>query len=685
MQRQGGVPITRILMAILVVAAALASLPAAQSQASPGTWQATSYPSTPPGCAAGVWEAGALYLVRTPQCGISAGQTITFEKYTPATGQTEVLRLLPEGAAQATVRSLQGKLYIFAPQSPSLSQPTTLVYDPATGQFTSLASRMTYGEVHGPSYVQGSVLTLMPHSCLNACLIRQYDAATDSIQTIWPSMAPVGWISVSGVVWTGTSALILIVDDAYSARILEYDPATQSISSGPTLNVPGYAGFAGQFVQDEPTTWRVGIWVAPFILQMARLDLAAGTLHLEPGTLQRWPVVSGDGVLWALNFQTGEVQCLSSGAACPTPGPTTPPPGQGGGSSNEGVDGETLAAREPADSWHAIDTDGDGVSDATDDCPGVPDNDQWDTDHDGVGDACDTAPRGTVTAKDNVERGATLHDTDADGIVDAADNCLNDPNFKQEDLDGDALGDACDADADGDGVVEIAPLPGFSLDNCPRIPNPDQTDSDGDGKGDRCSPATPPKSAQPLGNVPVSALPGIPVSLWAWILGATALGALFAALARRRHFAILLFSRWAGTPPDHKTRSLLLEAVESHPGIHFNELARLVGKGRGAVKHHMAIMERAGQIRTVKDGPYLCIYHAAGLHRPGAATRKSEVGRRIEEMVHETPGITASEASRVLGVDYGTAAYHMRRLSEAGLVRLERNPLAAYPQSPSAT
>jgi len=38
------------------------------------------------------------------------------------------------------------------------------------------------------------------------------------------------------------------------------------------------------------------------------------------------------------------------------------------------------------------DTDGDGIPDARDNCPGVPNPDQADADHDGVGDVCDPCP-----------------------------------------------------------------------------------------------------------------------------------------------------------------------------------------------------------------------------------------------------------------------------------------------------
>jgi hypothetical protein len=93
------------------------------------------------------------------------------------------------------------------------------------------------------------------------------------------------------------------------------------------------------------------------------------------------------------------------------------------------------------------DGDGDGVRDALDLCPLVPDAGQVDGDEDGVGDACDGCP------------------------------AKADPG--QEDFDGDGVGNACDPDLDGDGVANEA-------DNCPTIPNPDQRDANGNGIGDVC-------------------------------------------------------------------------------------------------------------------------------------------------------------------------------------------------------
>ena len=62
--------------------------------------------------------------------------------------------------------------------------------------------------------------------------------------------------------------------------------------------------------------------------------------------------------------------------------------------------------------YQEIDSDSDGISDAIDNCPNIPNVNQADTDHDGMGDACD--------------------------------NCPNNCNVQQLDADGDGIGDVCD-------------------------------------------------------------------------------------------------------------------------------------------------------------------------------------------------------------------------------------------------
>jgi len=80
-----------------------------------------------------------------------------------------------------------------------------------------------------------------------------------------------------------------------------------------------------------------------------------------------------------------------------------------------------------------------------------------------------------ITSKNSFYREA---DIDKDKVSDKIDNCVSVANPKQEDVDDNGRGDACD-DFDRDGVIN-------SLDNCIDQPNYDQRDTDADKIGDVC-------------------------------------------------------------------------------------------------------------------------------------------------------------------------------------------------------
>ncbi|WP_254614758.1 lamin tail domain-containing protein [Myxococcus sp. CA056] len=108
------------------------------------------------------------------------------------------------------------------------------------------------------------------------------------------------------------------------------------------------------------------------------------------------------------------------------------------------VTGSTVYSGDPT----GTDVDGDGIPDAQDNCPAVfnpvrpmDQGLQRDEDGDSVGDACDVCPLNantTLCARPNP------NDSDADGVINAVDNCPGVPNADQADADGDGRGDVCD-------------------------------------------------------------------------------------------------------------------------------------------------------------------------------------------------------------------------------------------------
>lgn len=274
-------------------------------------------------------------------------------------------------------------------------------------------------------------------------------------------------------------------------------------------------------------------------------------------------------------------------------------------------------------------------------------------------------------------------DLDADGVLDASDNCPVVPNPQQADMDLDRAGDACDIDRDGDGVPQEGTA-GLFLDGCPDVPDADQRDGDGDGKGDACDlvgAAAPARrgraAAAPAspGPTPSASDSGWPLPLLPTLAGIAAAITGVLVAHRRKAPLVILFSRLRQSDlSQQRSRARILAILDADPGLHFRELVRRAGQSRGTVLHHLHILETAGLVIREPAGRYVALY-ATATTTPRNANRdalRTQLARDVLAAAGASAGRGASIAdlARRLGVSDRAVAYHVRRLAARGLVEV---------------
>jgi hypothetical protein len=261
--------------------------------------------------------------------------------------------------------------------------------------------------------------------------------------------------------WDGIVVGDITLEDDGSASFA--DPSVKYPATYPSTHTPEFPYVNGEKKNDDlGHEFCTRCSFRPWASGNQVVEAVVSVLDADGQVVREVPASKGDDGRWhaETDLYRGERAFIAPGAVK-----------DGNGETNGAGSTSTTSDREPPDS------DGDTFADRSDNCPGMPNQDQADKDGDGVGDVCDDFDDSPV-------------DTDLDGHVDAEDNCPAIANADQADADGDGSGDACDDSPNGDDEEEPDDLDGDGVDdatdNCPAIANADQTDADGDGDGNAC-------------------------------------------------------------------------------------------------------------------------------------------------------------------------------------------------------
>ena len=119
------------------------------------------------------------------------------------------------------------------------------------------------------------------------------------------------------------------------------------------------------------------------------------------------------------------------------------------------------------------------------------------------------------------------------------------------------------------------------------------------------------------------------------------------------------------------TRKRIYEHIGSNPGIHFRGLLKDLDLKTGNLSYHLNVLEREEYLRSYQDGMYRR-FNLYGKGQPFTISL-SEIQQRIIQTITKNPGINQSNISKIIGASRIVVNYHIRILSDVGMVLIEKD------------
>ena len=124
---------------------------------------------------------------------------------------------------------------------------------------------------------------------------------------------------------------------------------------------------------------------------------------------------------------------------------------------------------------------------------------------------------------------------------------------------------------------------------------------------------------------------------------------------------------------ENENRNKIIDLILSKPGIHFNELIRQTGLAAGNVVWHLDILityKVIGKKRIGNFIVYFPYYQVNPISNIDLKLQKSKLTLEILEMIEQKPGLWNSLITKKLKVDHKTIHYHIKKLTELGLINI---------------
>ena len=122
---------------------------------------------------------------------------------------------------------------------------------------------------------------------------------------------------------------------------------------------------------------------------------------------------------------------------------------------------------------------------------------------------------------------------------------------------------------------------------------------------------------------------------------------------------------------ENKIRAQILEYINENPGVHYRKILSDLNLQMGVLTHHLHMLEQQYYLKSHHDNMYRRYYLASA--KMDTMAKLSDPRARILHMIQSRPGISQSGIARDLNQNRKSVHYHVKRLSDEGLVHIEPN------------
>ena len=127
---------------------------------------------------------------------------------------------------------------------------------------------------------------------------------------------------------------------------------------------------------------------------------------------------------------------------------------------------------------------------------------------------------------------------------------------------------------------------------------------------------------------------------------------------------------------ENENRLKIVTQILNNPGIHHNELQRSCDLQKGQLQWHLETLLKNDIIKKEKQGQYTIYFpitsSSEAINMYKNRLNKSKTTKNVFDIIIKNPGITSAEISRVLNLSRNSIKYHVDKLIEKQLIRLEK-------------